>query len=168
MFKSQKGLTLVEALVALLVLSFGLLPALAVLSSSTRIAVLIENNLIAANLAQEGVEVVRSLRDANWFAVPARPFDTGLQGNWIVQWDTSWNSLNLPQPVGSNPSLKFDPATGRYNYSTGLNTNFKRAVSVVMTANPCGCELIVVSRVDWPQRGIMRTINVEAHLFDWK
>ena len=164
-FKKQKGLTLVEAIVALVVLSFGLIPALAVLSSSVRISSLIENNLIAASLAQEGVEVMRSLRDENWFR--NLPFDSGLQGNWLVQWDTN-GTTRPPQPVGSNPPLKFDSATGRYNYSIGLDTNFKRAVSVVLTADPCACKLVVVSRVEWTQQGRTRTINVESQLFNWK
>lgn len=168
MLKDQKGLTLVEALVTLVVLSLGLIPAVAILASSTRISSLIKNNLIAANLAQEGVEVIRSLRDANWFANLA--FSNGLQGYWRVQWDTNFSTSPL-QPIGSNPPLKFHPSTGIYDYSTGIDgidTNFKRSVSVAMTANTCNCELIVVSRVDWTQYGRTRTQNVEAHLFDWK
>lgn len=159
------GLTLVEALVSLVILSFGLIPALAILSSSTRISSLIKNNLIAANLAQEGVEVVRSLRDANWFA--NRPFDNGLVGQWRVEWDTNWIT-KPPVAVGTNPPLKFNLATGTYNYLTGEDTNFRRWISVVVTANPCNCELVVVSRVDWIQQGKAKTINVESHLYDWK
>jgi len=161
----NSGLTLIETLIALLVLSLGLIPALAVLSSSTRISALIKNNLIAANLAQEGVEVIRSLRDANWFAGQA--FDAGLEGNWRVEWNTNWTA-NPPQTVVTNPSLKFDSATGLYNYSSGLDTGFKRSVGVVKTANPCGCELTVISRVEWSQRGNARTISVESHLYDWR
>lgn len=159
------GLTLVEALVTLVILSFGLIPSLAVISSSTAITSLIKNNLIAANLAQEGVEIIRGLRDANWFA--GRAFDNGLQGNWMVQWNTDW-STNPPQAVGTNTPLKFDSSTGLFNYSTGVDTNFKRYVSIVKTADPCGCKLVVVSRVDWVQQGRAKTINVESHLFDWK
>ncbi len=159
------GLTLVEALVTLVVLSFGLIPTLAVLSSSIRLASLIENNLIAANLAQEGVEVVRSLRDANWFA--NRPFNNGLVGSWRVEWNTNWTT-NLPQPIGLNQSLKFNSSTGIYNYSTGVDTNFKRWITVAMSPDPCNCDLVVVSNVQWIQQGKTRTKNVEAHLFDWK
>ncbi len=163
-------MTLVEALVSLVVLSLGLIPAIGILSSSVRLASLIKNNLIAANLAQEGVEIVRGLRDEDWFKNPAVPFGTGIVGSWLVDWNTSLisGSANLPQLADTNPPLKFDPTTKLYNYTTGIETNFKRYVSVTMAANPCLCELIVISRVEWSQQGTARIQNVEAHLFDWK
>ena len=171
MFKVKRGLTLVEALVALVVLSFGLIPALAILSSSTRLASLIKNNLIAANLAQEGVEVVRSMRDANWFANLS--FNNGLVGNWRVEWNTSLLSVpsRPPLAVGTNPPLNFDSSTGLYSYSicgTCISTNFRRTISVTLTAAPCACELIVVSTVTWLEFNKIRTVNVESHLFNWK
>lgn len=162
---NQKGVTLVEALVTLVVLSFGLIPSLAIVSSSTNLSGLIKNNLIAANLAQEGVEVVRSLRDANWFA--GRSFDNGLVGNWRVEYSTNWVT-NSPVAAGLNPFLKFDSATGLYNYSTGIDTIFKRSVSIAKTADLCNCKLVLVSRVDWTQQGRSRTVSIESHLFDWK
>lgn len=170
--KEQKGLTLVEALVTLLVLSMGIIPSVAVLSFSTRISSLIKNNLIAANLAQEGVEIVRSVRDKNWFANGNPPWDRHLHDcgganndcDREVQWDTGGPLLNLV----SNPPLQFNSATGRYSYDGGIDTIFRRSVKITKTADPCGCELIVMSTVDWTQYGRTRTQNVEAHLFNWK
>lgn len=163
------GLTLVEALVALAVLSFGLIPALAVVSSSVKISSLIKNNLIAANLAQEGAEVIRGLRDASWFA--GQPFDFNLPGGqWRVEWNTNGTTLPL-QTIGSNPPLKFHPSTGLYDYSTGIDgidTNFKRGITIVKVPNTCNCELIVQSRVQWQEHGGAKAIQVESHLYDWK
>lgn len=161
----EAGLTLVEALVTLVVLTLGLVPSLAILSSSTRISSLIKNNLIAANLAQEGIEVIRNLRDANWFA--NRPFDNGLEGQWKVEWNTNWTT-NPPQTISVNSPLKFDSVTGIYNYSIGTDTIFKRWVTVTKIVNSCNCELKVVSRVEWVKYGTLRTLEVEGHLFDWK
>ena len=167
----ERGLTLVEALVSLVVLSLGLIPSLAILTSSTRISALIKNNLIAANLAQEGIEVVRAVRDSNWFAAGNPPFyrylvDCGgpTTCNWRVAWDTNGPLLAL----GTNPPLKFDSATGTYNYSTGIDTGFKRVITVTKVVSPCDCELKVISRVEWIRYGVVRTQEVESHLFDWK
>jgi len=165
--KYQNGLTIIEALVALVVLSFGLIPAISILSASTRLSALIVNNLIAANLAQEGIEVIRSLRDANWFNY--RSYDNGFIGNWRVEWNTNGTTIPLI-PVGTNPPLNFDTSTGIFSYSSCpscIQTGFKRWVSVTTTANPCNCELVVVSRVEWSQHGKIRTQNVEAHLYNW-
>ena len=159
----QSGVGLIEAMVALLILTVGLIPVLAVVSSSNNLSALIRNNLIAANLAQEGIEVIRGLRDENWFS--GQSFDNGLIGTWRVQWNTSWT--NPPQQVGTNPSLKFDSATGLYGYSAGADTQFKRTVTVSLVGT-CNCEMKIVGEVTWPERGRNRVIKAESHLFNWK
>ncbi|MDP3792118.1 MAG: type II secretion system protein [bacterium] len=165
--KNQRGFTLVETLVSLVVLSFGLIPTLSVIVSSVNISKIMRNNLVAANLAQEGVEVVTSLRDSNWFN--GVNFDNGLVGTWRVEWNTNWAS-NPPQSVTpeTNPFVRLDPATGLYNYTTGSPTFFKRLVTVSLTANTCNCELVVVSEVTWSDFRRTRTIKAESHLFNWR
>ncbi|MEK9208801.1 MAG: prepilin-type N-terminal cleavage/methylation domain-containing protein, partial [Patescibacteria group bacterium] len=86
----EAGFTLVEALVSLVLLSTALVPTFILATDAIRLSGRIRNSLIASNLAQEGVEIVRALRDANWFA--GQPFDTGLtlcaQGCQVA-WDSS-------------------------------------------------------------------------------
>ena len=65
--KKEAGLTLVEVMVSLLLLTSGLIPILGVIISSVALSTRIKNNLIAANLAQEGVEVVRAIREDHFF-----------------------------------------------------------------------------------------------------
>lgn len=176
-FKNQKGasagqagLTLIEAIVSLVILVSGLIPAVYVISASLNTSSIIKNNLIAANLAQEGVEVIRSLRDANWFNPAIPSFDNGLIGTWQVDWNTNWNT-NPPQAitVDTSPFIKFDASTGLYNYIIGSNTQFKRTTTIALTPNACNCELVVISRVDWLERGgRARVVQVESHLFDWR
>lgn len=159
----NKGTTLVEGLVALLVLSLGLIPAFSIILVANNFVSSIRNNLIAANLAQEGVEVIRALRDANRFS--GRAFDFGLgDGSYLVEWNS--NSL---LSVGSNPFLKIGPQ-GLYNYSSGTNTIFRRRI-LIAKINPggCNCELRIISEITWVERkGVTKVINVESHLFDWR
>ena len=65
---NEFGFTLIEALVALVILTIALGPALVLSSNISSTASVIQNNLIAANLSQEGIEVIRALRDANWYS----------------------------------------------------------------------------------------------------
>ncbi len=155
----SKGFTLVEALVALVILSIALGPSLILSSDITNVASVIQNDLIAANLAQEGVEVVRALRDSNWFNGVA--FDTNLpDGFYRVQ----WNSNSLTSVSSSNPVLKID--NGLYNYDTGVDTLFQRTIWITKLNSG---ELRVISNVLWHERGSRtRSINVESHLFNWK
>ncbi len=163
MKKDQKintgaGFTLIEALVALVILSISIVPALILSSNLSEIASVAKNNLIAANLAQEGVEVVRAIRDTNWFNGVA--FNTGL-ANGVYR--TEWNSDALLS-LGTNPPLKL--GNGLYNYSVGQDTVFKRTITLT---NIGAAELKVVSDITWTERrDRVKNIQVESRLFDWK
>ncbi len=154
----NKGFTLIEALVALVILTIALGPALILSSNLSATASIVRNNLIAANLAQEGVEVVRALRDTNWFNGVV--FDNGLaNGIYRVEWDSD-SLISL----GSNPFLKVN--NGLYNYATGTDTVFKRTITLTKVNV---AELKVVSDITWTERGNRaRDVKIESHLFNWK
>jgi prepilin-type N-terminal cleavage/methylation domain-containing protein len=155
--KSDRGFTLVETMISLVLLTIALGPALFLATNSINDSKRLENNLIAANLAQEGVEVVRAMRDTNWFNGDS--FDNGLGvGDWRVEWNS--NSLI---PLGSNPVLRKD--NGLYSYTSGDNTLFRRKITITSISL---VELRVISEVTWTNReGTNRTFIVESHLYDW-
>lgn len=152
------GFTLIEALVALVILTVSLGPALVLSSNISSTSSVIQNNLIAANLSQEGVEVIRALRDSNWHN--GLLFDNGLtDGVYRIEWNS--NSLIA---LGSNPPLKI--STGLYNYSSGTDTKFKRTVTINKINSE---ELKITSEVTWTERGNrIRNVKAESHLFNWK
>ena len=156
--KLNKGFTLIEALVALVILTLALGPALVLSSNISSTASVVRNNLIAANLSQEGVEVIRALRDANWFN--GLSFDAGIaDGIYRIEWNS-----NALISLGSNPPLKIN--AGLYNYSFGTDTKFKRTVTITKINSE---ELRIISDVTWTERGNRtRDVKVESHLFDWK
>lgn len=156
----NRGFTLIEVLVALLLIAIATGPVLILATSAVNTASRIEHNLIASNLAQEGIEVIRNIRDTNWLNGAA--FDNNLpMGTWRVQWNTVGGGL---MAVGQNPLLKKN--NGLYNYSTGTDTVFRRTVTI---SKPNSGELVLISSVTWLERGnINRTVNAESHLFDWK
>jgi prepilin-type N-terminal cleavage/methylation domain-containing protein len=156
----NKGFTLIETLVALVLITVAMGPVLISATSAVNVASRIEHNLIAANLAQEGIEVIRSIRDTNWLNGVA--FDSNLSaGIWRVQWDTVGGGL---MAVDSNPILKKN--NGLYNYPTGTDTVFRRTITI---SKPNSSELTLVSSVTWIERGnINRTVSAESHLFNWR
>lgn len=155
---AQKGFTLVEALVTLVVLTIALGPSLILTGNVGSTTSVVRNNLIAANLAQEGVEVVRGMRDTNWFL--GNPFDQGLSdGTYRIQWDS-----DALIALGANPPLK--ESSGLYNYSTGTDTMFRRTISVLKVN---AGELRIISEVTWQERGgNNKTFQAESHLFNWR
>lgn len=155
-------MTLVEALVSVLIFSLGIVPSFLVILMANNLASSIKNNLVAANLAQEGIEIVRAIRDTNWFL--DNSFDLGLSdGAYRVE----WNSTSL-LPESGNTALRVDTG-GLYNYSTGTETLFRRKVTIT-NVDPvnCDCQLRVVSEVTWLEKGRTETVSAELHLFDWQ
>ena len=157
---NERGFTLIEAMVALVLITIAMGPVFILATSSVNAASRIEHNLIASNLAQEGIEVIRNIRDTNWLTGAA--FDNNLPvGTWRVQWDTVGGGLVA---VGSNPVLKKN--NGLYNYPTGTDTVFRRTVTIL---KPNSGELTLISSVTWVERGnIGRIVSAESHLFDWR
>jgi type II secretory pathway pseudopilin PulG len=69
-WKSTAAETLAEVLMALTVLAVGSAGALTLVSQSVRANSEAEERIVAYNLAREGVETVRNIRDTNWLRFP--------------------------------------------------------------------------------------------------
>lgn len=153
----RQGFTLIETVVSLLLLSLAITPALILSNSAVNIATEVQNNLTATGLTQEGIEVVRAIRDTNWFSGNA--FDTGLaDGTYRLE----WNSTSL-LALGGNPVLNVN--NGQYTYTGGTPSLFTRTVTI---SHVSAAELKVISQVSWPARGGARTVQAEEHLFNWR
>lgn len=61
-----KGETLVETIIALSILAVGITVASTVVLNSIRNLTNAKNRVVAVNIAREGIEAVRSIRDTNW------------------------------------------------------------------------------------------------------
>ena len=156
--QSEAGFTLIEAMVTLVILTTALIPALFLSTQANNAAFSIKNNLTAVNLAQEGVEIIRAIRDNNWFQSLA--FDAGLtDGAWRVDW-----ASDALIALGANPALKVN--NGLYNYSAGTDSIFKRTVTITKVN---AAELKVISSVTWTERGNRaKSVQAESHLFNWR
>ena len=159
---SRAGFTLVEALVALTVLSIGLIGAYSAATSTLFLATSLKNSMIASGLAQEGTEVIRAIRDTNWFAEAS--FDTGLStGTYEVEWNS------VPPLTNYQDRFLYRGSGGRYKYAVtpgGVLTIFKRKITVTNPGN--GQDVTVVSEVTWKERQRDRIVRTESRLFNWK
>lgn len=118
------------------------------------------NNLIGAQLAQEGIELVRNIRDKNWLS--GNPMTTGfLPPTYRIEWRTSQTTGFLP--FAGNVPLLYDPTHG-YNYSFGSPTIFQRAVDLEVISPQ---QIKVIVTVTWPEKGLTRTVQAVDYFFDW-
>ncbi|MDP9212247.1 MAG: prepilin-type N-terminal cleavage/methylation domain-containing protein [bacterium] len=66
--RNQQGFTLVEVIVMMSIVVIGVLATLSVANLAVRSSEANEQRVAAVNLAREGVELVRAIRDSNWAA----------------------------------------------------------------------------------------------------
>lgn len=64
--KRYKGFSFMESMIAVTVLSMGIIASLSLISSSFRESADSRDQIMASLLAQEGVELVQNIRDNNW------------------------------------------------------------------------------------------------------
>lgn len=158
----EKGQTLVELMIAMSVMSIGFLGVFAVLSQSLGLNRVVANQYIAANLAAEGIEVVKNITDSN--VAQGKPWNTDLRnGDFRVQYNSG--ARDFSGDLLSEP-LKFDSAKGLYGYDAGAPTKFRRTVSITYKTDN---EMQVQSVVVWSDRGgITFEIKLEDRFFNWR
>ncbi len=66
MAKHRKGETILETLIAMGVLLIGIMMASTIMSTSIRNINSSKNRVVAVNIAKEGLEAIRNIRDTNW------------------------------------------------------------------------------------------------------
>ncbi len=156
----EKGFTLIETMVALGILVFVLTGMVSLIILNITSAKNIEKNLIAGNLAQEALEVVRSMRDNDW--LEGNDF-----GDFIStsgeEYSVQWNDTNLGRGLVVQP-LNFDEATGIYGYDSGEPTIYTRQVLINQVTDK---EISVLVTVEWILRSGTAQLQAESHLFDW-
>jgi prepilin-type N-terminal cleavage/methylation domain-containing protein len=169
----RAGFTLVETLVAITVLLLAIVGPMTIASRGLQSAFFAKEQLTAVYLAQEGVEIVRSIRDQN--ALDGAPWLTGL--------DTCINDIcgvdvrNLATPIDCNPAsaciLNYDDGTlgndrGAYTHeNVGSPSAYTRHVRVNSVS---AVEAEIVVEVTW-ETGIFvaggtKTVTLQSRIFD--
>lgn len=74
----NKSFTLIEVLIAIFLITAGMTGAFNLIQRTAVFSSISSSRLEAAYLAQEGIELVRNIRDSNWLA--GSPWDQGLTG----------------------------------------------------------------------------------------
>lgn len=159
-YRKGAGFTLIEVIIAISIIVVGIISCISLISSSVSGATTGKSKIIAAGLAQEGVEIVRNIRDNNW-ANYKRTIDTwrdGLsEGDWLVQYN---NQSLIPY---SNMQLKKN-LNGLYQYVIGANTGFYRKINISYIGNN---QIKVLSEVTWQEKGKNQSIQIENRLYNW-
>lgn len=159
--KIKAGFMMVEMVLAIFILGTILISFVQIISKTYAAKNDKIDIVIATGLAQEGIEMVRNVRDRRWMSGVA-----AIPGTWVSSDKTIKYNVNAPLPnVTTCPSgrcpLRVD-ANGFYTTDAGTATNFSRKVNVIINGTD---ELIVTSTVYW--NGVARGIQLSETLNNW-
>jgi hypothetical protein len=170
---------LLELVVTMGLLTLGIVAAQATVERSVRAATTSTNTFLAGHLAEEGIELVRSIRMGNWLAGVA--WDQSLaDGDYLVQYTLTTPSVGVPALwlgapgccASSARPLDFDATGRRYGYSgwpgfTGQPSGFRRVVTVQHVASGFADPYLrVTSAVSWGP-SFEHVVSLDEHLYAW-
>jgi Tfp pilus assembly protein PilV len=173
--KFSYGLTLLEVIIAITVLTIGTVGISFFISYTIAFSRIPYQKLIAAYLAQEGIEIVRNIRDTNW--VEGDPWDSDLaccgafpcdcEGDYTTQiltdtYDGDFLYIDMDDTDG-------DGTTNVYRYidtpgPNDIKTAFKRKISISQSQTDI-LEVTVV--VQWKEKGKSYQIEAKENLYNW-
>lgn len=148
---------------AIAILVTAVVGPLTLASSSLKASSLAKNNLIAANLAQEGIELVKNHRANNvlggayWLSGLDSCF--AASGCAIDAITLEINACGVPCPA-----LNLDASSGLYSYGAGFPTSFARNINIE-TVN--AYEVKIKSAVLWTERFGEQKFELEAYMLNW-
>ena len=159
---NNKGFTLIEVIIAVAILTVGVLGAYALTARMVVATSLGISQLTASYLAQEGLELTRNIRDTNFLEIR--------QGQSIL-----WTNGLLGCAAGCEMDYndvafvsyqnRFLKNTGSfYAYDSGQDTKFKRKITITQLS---ASALEITVDVTWQERGNARDVQAIDRLYNW-
>jgi len=155
----NRAFTLMEIIVAIGIIISIVTSSLVLITLTINSTKSSQLRIVAIGLSQEGLEIVRNIRDNNWLNGRRAPSDWK-QGLDPGDYRAQYNSLVLLS--FSQTPLKID--NGFYQYDSGNNTLFYRKITIEHIDNN---QIRVISEVSWNERGKNQTIKAETRLYNW-
>lgn len=160
---NKQGFTLMEVIVAVAIIITALISSLALITSSISGIKENKSKIIATGLAQEGLEIVRNIRDNNWLNYKRKADDwrDGLEaGDYLVEYNQE-SLLSF-----SSVPLKINTTNGRYQYSSGNDTIYYRKITIQDIVGDIDQFKVVVD-VSWQEAGKDNLFSVETRFYNW-
>jgi len=155
----NRAFTLIEIIVAIFVMTVGIVGVYALVPKIISITSANTNSFTASQLAREGIELIRNIRDTNWLEEDS--FNDGLttcSGGCEIDYDDSeFTAYDVGRylRINANGFYNYDPVSG-----TNSETKFKRKITIT----PDTDILNVKVEVSWAGDSFV----VEENLYNWQ
>jgi Tfp pilus assembly protein PilV len=154
--KENSGFTLLEVLTSVFVLVITSLTIFSLLSASIFSLSSLKDRFVAFYLAQEGIEIVKNIRDSNF--LQGASWLSGI-GTGDKRGDYSSTSLSPYSDTYLKQNL-----SGFFQYSSGSDTKFKRKINVTqIDAN----RVRVTVEVSWMEKGRPQSFTLVEEITNW-
>lgn len=168
--RKKKSFTLIEVILAISIFTLAVGGSFVLIQQTINAVYLAQSRLIAYYLAQEGVELVRNLRDNNWLKQRTNPLVLWKDGLSLGQWEIDSNDLALTNYLDPGRELYIDTANGFYFYSDNplpshKKTKYKRIITITQGAT--NDDLYVESKVLWTEKVRTHNVKVQEHIYNW-
>lgn len=172
-----KGFTLLETLVALSILIIAITVTFTAAQNGLAAAIEARDQVVAFNLAQEGVEMVRNLRDEN--GLQGIPWLTGLSvqvsdpcyfGKSCIV-DATTKTFSACASPGNCSNLLQDKNTsssqyGMFGYNSSWSpTVFNREITLNQVSSN---EVRITVVMTWINRSVQRQFKIHESIFNWQ
>ncbi len=173
--KNNSAFTLVELMVAIAIISTSMVAIFSLIIQNIQVQKVNKDTLTASMLAQEGVELVRSVRDENWLTPLAEVWDgiDEVDNTFSIDFNFAIDRVpNIPTDSGARLYLN---GNNFYDHTVvgGTPTQFYRLITIA----PSGLDtdgdgnddyMSVSSQVQWMRNGHPKNYVAETLLYDWR
>lgn len=156
-------------MIAISILTLAVGGAFTLIQQALVTASVAESKLLATYLGQEGIEIVRNIRDSNWLIQRANRDFPWKEGLSTGIYEADYNDLTLSPYSGEGRDLYIEGSSGFYAYLTSpgpgdVKTKFKRRI----TLTEIGIDKLNVSvQVRWSERGRSHNVEISEQLYNW-
>lgn len=156
--------SIIEIMAVLLIVSLGIIGVSHLAVQSMQAQTINRGSIIGYQLAQEGIEIVRQIRDTNW--LQEKIWNAGLAtGQYCVDFISP-----VLRPAGSANDCRLYLTGDNYYYSPitpkAIDTpsDFSRIIYIQAATSSAS----VKARVTWHERDRFFNYEVETEIYDWK
>jgi type II secretory pathway pseudopilin PulG len=167
---NKKGFSLIEVMGALFIVMVGMVGVMSLVLQNIQVKDVNTNRIIAHQLAQEGIELIRKQRDTNWIdcsKIPSPAPDCWLSN---IEPDFSYKidfNDGYPEQVTSIEEARlYKDANNMYvhDYSP-QETPFYRMIEVNYINE---YSVYITATVNWQERAETYSYSAETVLYNWK
>jgi type II secretory pathway pseudopilin PulG len=171
----KNGFTIIELIISIFVLSIAIVGVFSALSVMIILTSDTSDRLAATYLAQEGIEIVRNIRDTNWLNMDSPP--EGLSPTWtdsLTGCDTNSAGCEADYTTTGSVSNAITHNFGRYlnintdgfyGYASGTPAKYKRKIIITPVTDVDGKSdhiIKVTAQVSWNEKATILNSGVSA------